>query len=124
LEGTLVLQNNSGDDLPITADGTFTFDTALEDGDSYSVTVLTRPILQNCTLAGETGKIDSADIADVLVTLTDKAWSHPAYLSDNICPDGQSTNDPRVSLVDDGNAVIVWRQRDGSTDQIFISELR
>jgi hypothetical protein len=39
LSGTLVLQNNGGDDLTITADGDFTFNNALKDGEAYRVTV-------------------------------------------------------------------------------------
>ena len=39
----LVLQNNGGDDLAISADGSFTFATPLVDGSSYEVTVLTQP---------------------------------------------------------------------------------
>ncbi len=45
LHGTLVLQNNGGDDLTITSDGLFVFKTALVDGSSYEVTILTRPVL-------------------------------------------------------------------------------
>src|SRR6202008_1058657 len=42
LSGTLVLQDNGGDDLTITSDGSFTFDTAIDDGGTYGVTVQTQ----------------------------------------------------------------------------------
>src|SRR5579863_4938427 len=42
LSGTgLVLQNNSGNNLAVSANGTFTFSTAIASGSTYSVTVLT-----------------------------------------------------------------------------------
>ena len=40
LPGTLVLQNNGGDDLTRTNSGTFTFATALANASAYAVTVL------------------------------------------------------------------------------------
>jgi len=43
LEGTLVLQNNGGDDLIITENGGFTFSSPLPDGAEYCVTVLSSP---------------------------------------------------------------------------------
>jgi hypothetical protein len=49
LTGTgFVLQNNAGDDLSISSDGTFTFSTAISDGDTFHVTVLTPPSGQAC----------------------------------------------------------------------------
>jgi len=39
----LVIQNNEADDLTITADGNFTFSTALFNDSAYSVTVFTQP---------------------------------------------------------------------------------
>jgi len=44
LSGTLVLQNNGGNDLSLTQNGTFNFSTTLSDGTNYSVTVLTHPV--------------------------------------------------------------------------------
>jgi hypothetical protein len=52
------------------------------------------------------------------------SWSHPTGLSDNISPDGQDTWSPQVAMDNNGNAIIVWRQFDGSNDQIFMSEYR
>ena len=52
------------------------------------------------------------------------SWSDPASLSDNISPDGQDTYNPQLAKDDNGNAVIVWQQSDGSNDQIFRSEYR
>jgi hypothetical protein len=52
------------------------------------------------------------------------SWSHPANLSDNISPDGPNASCPKVAMDNNGNAIIVWYQLDGSNRQIFMSEYR
>lgn len=69
----LVLQNNGGDDLNITADGAFTFRTPVADGAAYSVTVKTQPGGQFCSVAGGGGAIAGANISTVVVTCTNLA---------------------------------------------------
>lgn len=54
----------------------------------------------------------------------DGVWAHPANFADNISPDGTDAEFPQVAMDDNGNAVIVWRQSDGHSLQIFKSELR
>lgn len=51
-------------------------------------------------------------------------WTHPSSVTDNISPDGQDAWSPRAAIDDNGNAIIVWRQSDGSKYQIFKSEYR
>src|SRR5512140_2647698 len=53
LSGTgMVLQDNGGDNLAISANGTFTFAQQIANGASYKVTVLTQPSgpVQTCTV--------------------------------------------------------------------------
>jgi hypothetical protein len=66
----LVLQNNAGDDLAISADGSFTFVTALVDGSGYAVTVLTQPtsLSQTCGITNGSGTLAGADVSNVTVT--------------------------------------------------------
>jgi len=52
------------------------------------------------------------------------SWRDPVDLSDNISPNGQAASDPKVALSDNGDALIVWTQSDGSNQQIFRSEYR
>jgi len=66
--GTVVLQNNHGDDLILTTDGVFTFATYVADGSGYDVDVLTQPEHQTCTVANGHGVISGAAITDVVVT--------------------------------------------------------
>jgi hypothetical protein len=69
LNGTLVLRNNGGDDLTVTAGGAFTFAARVASGASYAVTVRTQPTGQNCSVTGGTGTA-SANVSSVLVTCT------------------------------------------------------
>ncbi len=72
LTGTgLVLQNNGGDNLTITASGAFTFASKIGGGKTYSVTVLTQPTnpVQTCTVTGGTGAA-TANVTTVVVTCT------------------------------------------------------
>ena len=72
LTGTgLILQNNGGDDLSISSNGTFTFSTAISDGDTFHVTVLTPPSGQACLITNASGTISGANVTDVTVTVTD-----------------------------------------------------
>ncbi|MGB0133565.1 hypothetical protein, partial [Dokdonella sp.] len=66
----LVLQNNGGDDLPISGDGSFTFTTEIADQDSYAVTVMTQPgsPSQTCTVSNDNGTVSATHVSDVLVT--------------------------------------------------------
>lgn len=50
LSGTLVLRNNGGNDLTISANGAFTFTGAVVSGSTYNVTVFSKPANQNCSV--------------------------------------------------------------------------
>lgn len=63
----LVLQNNGGNDLPISADGAFSFANRLIDGATYAVVVRTQPSGQNCVVRNSTGTISGADATNVEV---------------------------------------------------------
>lgn len=68
LTGTnLVLQNNDGDDKSISANGPFTFTSAVIDGSAYAVTVLTQPAGETCVVSNGTGIITGANINNIIV---------------------------------------------------------
>ena len=67
LGGTLVLQDNGGDDLTLTANGAFTFNTPLANGAGYNVTVKTAPSGQTCTVSNGSGTVSSANVTTVAV---------------------------------------------------------
>jgi hypothetical protein len=66
----LVLQNNAGDDLAISADGSFTFATSVVAGGTYAVTVKTQPKLidQTCTLTSGSGTVSTGNVTGVAVS--------------------------------------------------------
>lgn len=66
--GSVVLQDNGGDNLTLTANGSFTFPTALASGASYKVTVKTQPTgpPQVCTVTNGSGTANG-DVTNVQV---------------------------------------------------------
>src|SRR6266581_4313909 len=70
LSGTVVLQNNGGDNLAVSANGTFTFSTAIVSGAAYSVAVLTQPTnpSQSCTVTNGSGTVGSTNVTNVAVS--------------------------------------------------------
>lgn len=65
---SVVLQNNSGDNFTVSADGAFTFTASLANSAAYAVTVLTQPALQTCTIASASGTVIGANVTNVSIT--------------------------------------------------------
>ncbi len=71
LEGSgLILQNNDGNDLSITADGNFTFSQAIVDGGSFSVAVVSAPSspMQSCSISNESGNVSGSNVSSITLT--------------------------------------------------------
>lgn len=64
---SVVLQNNSGDNLTLSTNGSFAFATALSDGAAYDVTVATQPSGWKCTVSNGSGTVNGADITNIAV---------------------------------------------------------
>ena len=75
LRGTVVLQNNGGNDLSLTVDGPFSFSAAAVSGARYAVTVLTQPAGQACSVANGTGTVPGANVTGVAVTCSNITYS-------------------------------------------------
>jgi alpha-tubulin suppressor-like RCC1 family protein len=82
--GPLVLQNNAGNNLTVTANGSFTFTTAVATGAAYAVTKLTDPVLpagtpagQTCTVTNGSGTVAAANITTVAVACVNKDTTVP-----------------------------------------------
>src|SRR5690606_10533541 len=58
---------NGGSALLLEQNGAFGFAEALPDGAAYTVSVVTDPVGQNCTVTNGTGKVSGADVVDVSV---------------------------------------------------------
>ncbi len=68
LNGTIVLQNNLTDSITINSNGAFTFSTPLSLNSTYSVTVLTQPSSQTCTVSNASGTLSNTNIVNINVT--------------------------------------------------------
>jgi predicted SpoU family rRNA methylase len=67
--GTSVsLLDNGSDSLTVSANGPFTFKTALATGVSYGVTVGTQPTGETCTVTGGTGTVATSNVTTVAVS--------------------------------------------------------
>src|SRR6266705_1488263 len=75
LSGTVVLRNNGGNDLTVSANGSFTFPAPVAQGSPYAVTVLTQPAGQTCTVANGSGTLAGANITNVTVTCSANTFS-------------------------------------------------
>jgi hypothetical protein len=67
LSGTIVLQNNAGDDLSVSTTGDFNFATAIDSGAGYAVTVKTQPAHQHCMITAGEGNVADANVTSVAV---------------------------------------------------------
>jgi exo-beta-1,3-glucanase (GH17 family) len=68
--GSVVLQNNGGDNLTVSDNGAFTFSEDVAAGGAYAVTVLTQPTNgETCAVANGSGTA-TADVTSVSVTCT------------------------------------------------------
>ena len=82
----LVLQNNAGTDLAVSAAGPFSFTAALAKGAAYAVTVKTQPSspTQNCVVYNGTGTVGSASDGNLeVICSTVGRFAYAANAADN-----------------------------------------
>lgn len=73
---TVVLLNNGGNELSVSANGGFTFGAALAANSGYVVTVKTQPSGQTCSVANASGTVN-ANISSVALTCQNDATQPP-----------------------------------------------
>ncbi|MEM7183010.1 MAG: Ig-like domain-containing protein [Spirochaetota bacterium] len=96
LDGTLVLQNNSGDDLTLTTAGKFQFSYELSYNDSYSVTIKSSPSSQICSVTKGSGSA-IADVDNISIDCSYRPGEEVQSFTDN----GDGT-------ITDNNTSLVW----------------
>jgi N-acetylneuraminic acid mutarotase len=69
ITGTVILQNNGGDNLSVSGNSAFAFPTAVSSGGAYAVTVFQQPTNQTCVVSGGSG-MANAVVTSVMVTCT------------------------------------------------------
>ncbi|MCK4704545.1 MAG: hypothetical protein KAT90_03615, partial [Gammaproteobacteria bacterium] len=79
----LVLKSNGGDDLSITADGSFVFSTAIADASNYLVSIATQPTApaQNCSVSLSSGTISGADVNNVVVNCVEDTYTVSGFIT-------------------------------------------
>jgi Pentaxin family. len=77
LSGTVILQNNGGDNLNISANGSFIFSTPLNNSVGYAVTVLTNTSGQTCAVANGSGIISAANVNNISVSCANNSTAIP-----------------------------------------------
>jgi len=108
LSGTVVLQDNGGDDLAVSSDGPFAFSTLLEDGNAYDVTVESEPNDQTCTTSDATGSVATANVTNVTVTCTSSTTT-PDIQVQYLGTDATGVASYDFTSPDDGNGTHVLR---------------
>jgi uncharacterized repeat protein (TIGR03803 family) len=96
----ITLENNGGDPITLTADGPFSFPTALTFGTAYSVTIRTQPAavsLQYCNVRNGSGLLPGA-VTDVQVACNTEVVLHGFSAAQGTTSDG-----PSGPLIADGS---------------------
>lgn len=101
--GGMELQDNSGDNLTVTGNGSFTFDTPISYGGAYNVTIFTEPTSQTqiCDVFGAAGTV-TAPVNNVVVDCGHGDWtwitgantSNASGVETTIAVGSQDTNVP------------------------------
>ena len=112
LAGTGLVLNKLGEDLPITANGAFTFKQAQSTGSSYSVTVITQPTnpLQLCTVTNGSGPPPTANITNIAVNCVTPAANgalDPTFGEAGKVSTAFGGDDTAMALQTDGKIVMV-----------------
>ena len=72
---SVVLQNNSANDLVVNANGIFVFPVPVAQSGAYAVTVLAQPAGQTCSVSNGSGIAGGADITNVQLTCATNAYT-------------------------------------------------
>ena len=114
----LVLQDNGGDDLPISGNGPFAFATRVASGAAYAVTVKTQPLQFYCFVTKGAGTVAASAVADVAVqcgvatTCLAIKQANPGSASGTytITPDGSTAVPAYCDMATDGGGwtLLAW----------------
>lgn len=108
---TVILQNNAGDNLNVSANGTFVFATPLFYTSNYSVSVLTQPTNATCTVSQGMGVVGAINVSNVAVqcvpnlTITTSEFGNLQV--------GQAVNNLQLQATG-GIAPYAWSATDGN----------
>ncbi len=123
---SVVLQNNASDDLVLTSDGNFGFATALPDGSSYDISVLTQPESpdQTCSIANNSGTIVGQNVDTIEITCVIDTYAIGGVVSGLVAGNTlmlQNNAGDDLTIDAGGNFVFATKLPDGSSYAVTIS---
>ena len=84
--GVSVSLKNGADLVKVSANGAFTFQSALASGSAYDVSIAGQPGGENCQLADASGTVSDAAVTNVAVTCSGRPSKSPAGISEANAP--------------------------------------
>ena len=67
---SVVVQNNGGDDLTLSANGSFKFATKLTDNAAYNITLVSIPSGKGCSISNNPGTVSGDDVTNIVISCT------------------------------------------------------
>jgi hypothetical protein len=121
----LVLQNNGGETLAVSASGTFAFPTAIASGAAYAVTVQSQPTLpwETCTVTGGAGNVGGGPVTGVLVACVPNQYT-VKVVSTGVAGSGLAltlNGAETLAITHDGNYQFTTNVASGSTYTVAIA---
>ncbi|MGY6586707.1 MAG: hypothetical protein ACXIUB_00315 [Wenzhouxiangella sp.] len=122
---SVVLQNNGGDDLSLSSNGSFEFSSPLPDGESFMVTVSSQPTTpsQSCSVSGGQGQIVGGPVTTVEVSCVNDAFFLGGSLSGLVAGNTLSLTSGTGQTLDvSGNGAFVFADAigDGASYEVAI----
>jgi hypothetical protein len=94
----LSITNNGTDSLNITSNGSFTFNTPVQNGSEYNVSIITQPMGQICSISGGSG-VANTNVNSISVVCAYLPGAAPQSFTDN----GDGT-------ITDNNTKLIWQK--------------
>jgi len=125
VSGTIIIQNLLTDDIEVTEDGSFQFETPISSGNGFQVTILSKPDDLNCTVLNGDGQILSGLNHDLVeIICSPDSYSLGGTLSGLV--DGNSltliNNGETVTISSNGSFTFPEPISDGSSYSVSIHE--
>jgi hypothetical protein len=121
LSGRITLQLNQGEALAHEADGPFSFETPLEEGADYTVSVALAPPEQDCAVEGGTGKVARADVSTVQVRCASRTYPLGGTVEGLEAPLSLSLGGETLTLQENGRFTFATRLLRGGTYTVGVT---
>jgi N-acetylneuraminic acid mutarotase len=120
---SLVLQDNGGSNLSVSANGAFSFSAGVTSGSNYAVTVRSQPDGQSCAITDGGGTIAANDVLDVSVVCSDDSYNVGVTVTGLNAAGLTLENNGRdaLSIVRNGNFNFDTPMASGSTYAVTVS---